>query len=305
MTLNLPSYRCYTIKENLDIYQINLAETVKKIFLILTVSSVFIGGAGFFEVYLGYLFLGTNPCILTCFSAALMTFGVYSLDKLTKSDEDKTNMPERQKFLSGHKTIAVLCALGAYGVAVMITAFSNPLALPVILSPVIVNAVYATKLHPCVPRLKDIPIMKNVVVALIWAMGGALLPAVNMTHAQNTLVAAVFYFVAVKMFINTVLYDVRDVDGDRAKGMRTMPIILGEKKTIAVLMLLNSTLLLWLRFAEIHLQLIATILVLYGYVYIFYFRKRRNHLALDFFVDGEWMLAFALLLVLKGPALAI
>jgi 4-hydroxybenzoate polyprenyltransferase len=229
-----------------------------------------------------------------------MTFGVYSFDKLTGCDEDGVNTPERARFFSGRRNLAKLSSVGAYSLAIILTILSKPLAILIMLSPVMANAIYASRLHPGVPRLKDIPIVKNIIVAFIWAAGGAILPALSMSHEQNIIVVMVFYFMAAKMFINTVLYDIRDLKGDRENGVKTMPIILGERKTLGVLLCINSTLLLWLTFANVNIQPLAALMVLYGYFYILYFRKRRNSLVLDFFVDGEWILAGILLLALKG-----
>lgn len=301
----LASYEHLTLKKFIDIYQVDLINTIRKLFFTLTVSSIFIGIAGFFLVYLGFFFLGLNPCILTCSSAALMTFGVYNLDKLTDCDEDKVNTPERERFFSGRRNLAKLSSVGAYSLAIILMIFSKPLAVPIILSPVMANAIYASRLHPGVPRLKDIPIMKNITVAFIWATGGALLPALSLSHEQNIPIAMVFYFMAVKMFINTVLYDVRDLKGDGENGVKTMPIILGEQKTLVVLLCTNSTLLPWLAFANVNIQPLAVLMVFYGYLYILYFRKRRNSLVLDFFVDGEWILAGILLMALKGLGLLV
>lgn len=301
----LASYEHLALKKFIDIYHLDLINTIQKLFFTITVSSIFIGIAGFFLVYLGFFFLGLNPCILTCSSAALMTFGVYNLDKLTDSDEDKVNTPERERFFSGRRNLAKLSSVGAYALAIILMILSKPLAVPIILSPVMANAIYASRLHPGVPRLKDIPIMKNITVAFIWATGGALLPALSLSHEQYIPIAMIFFFMAVKMFINTVLYDVRDLKGDGENGVKTMPIILGERKTLVVLLCTNSTLLPWLAFANVNVQPLAVLMVLYGYLYILYFRKKRNSLALDFFVDGEWILAGILLLALKGLGLLV
>jgi 4-hydroxybenzoate polyprenyltransferase len=303
MRTDVPVTSFITSEINLLVYWRTSVELIGKIFSFLTISSIFIGGTGFFLVYLGFLFLGMNPCILTCFSVALMTFGTYCLDKLKGSDEDLLNMPERQSFFSGRKKLAKICSVAAVVLAIMLTIFSRPSSLPIVLSPVLANIVYASRLLPGVPRLKDIPVIKNVVVASIWATGGTLLPAMSMKHEQSLMIAAVFYFMIAKCFINTVLYDVRDLKGDRENNVRTLPVILGERKTIGVLLLMNSTLLPLLKFAETNIRPLAAVMVLYGYAYILYFRKRRNPLALEFFVDGEWMLAFILLSALKGLGL--
>jgi 4-hydroxybenzoate polyprenyltransferase len=303
MTSNAPVTSLITSEKDLLVYCRASMELIEKFFSFLTISSIFIGGTGFFLVYFGFLFLGMNPCILTCFSVALMAFGVYSLDKLSGSDEDLLNTPERRKFFSGRKKLAKICSVAAIVLAIMLTILSRPSSLPILLSPVIANVLYTSRLQPGVPRLKDIPVIKNVVVAFIWATCGTLLPAMNMNHEQSLLISAVFYFMVVKCFINTVLYDVRDLIGDRKSNVRTLPVILGNRKTIGVLLCLNSTIFPLLKFAGTNIRPLAAVMVLYGYAYILYFRKRRNPLALEFFVDGEWMLALVLLSALKGLGL--
>jgi 4-hydroxybenzoate polyprenyltransferase len=63
------------------------------------------------------------------------------------------------------------------------------------------------------PRLKDIPVMKNLVVAASWAITTTLLPASHLIDKMS-IVALILYFILVKGFVNTVLYDMRDVKED-------------------------------------------------------------------------------------------
>jgi 4-hydroxybenzoate polyprenyltransferase len=104
----------------------------------------------------------------------------------------------------------------------------------------------------------------------------------------------------VKLFINAALYDIRDVKGDRENGIRTMPVLIGPKKTVGILLMLNTTLLPWLMYAASSIQLISAGLILYGYAYTLYFSVLRSPQLLDFFVDGEWMLVSMVLLMLRG-----
>jgi 4-hydroxybenzoate polyprenyltransferase len=290
-------------KKLLDSLGLDLFVSIEKTFSFLAVSSIFIGVAGFFETYIGYLLIGLYPNLKVCFAVFLMTFSVYSLDKLTDSEEDLINMPERVNFISGRRNLILYCSITAYVLAAVITFLDKPLALPIILVPLMANAIYGSKLIPGLPRLKDIPVMKNVVVALSWSLVTTLLPAVHSGNAPLISIIMVFYFMTTKMFINTVLFDIRDVKGDRDHGVRTIPVILGEIKTVSVLLVINSTLLPWLIFVPSNMKLFVAAMILYGYAYILYFRERRNPRSLDFFVDGEWMLSSIMLLTLRGIGL--
>ena len=109
----------------------------------------------------------------------------------------------------------------------------------------------------------------------------------------------------IKCFINTVLYDIRDEISDRINNVRTIPVLIGLKKTTKILLALDSTLLLCLPWLEGPSRPLALFLIIYGYAYILYFSERRDPLALDLFVDGEWMLASLFLVGILGCLNAI
>jgi 4-hydroxybenzoate polyprenyltransferase len=268
------------------------------------VSSLFIATTGFFETYMGYVLLGVTPNVMVCFAVFLMTFSVYSLDKITDSKEDAINMPERSSFLSGRRKLVLCYSLAAYALSALLIFLDRPSNLPIIFIPLAANAVYGSKLISGMPRLKDVPVVKNVVVAISWALVTTLLPAMQMAPKTGSMIASVLYFMLAKVFINAVLFDVRDVKGDREMGVKTMPVLLGFRRTTAILLGLNSTLLLCLMYLGSMLRYLTLIMVLYGYVYIFYFSERRSPIALDFFVDGQWMIFAIFFLVLKGFGLS-
>lgn len=264
---------------------------LEDIFTILSVSSLTVGATAFFITFIGHLLLGLKPNLQICSAAFLLCFSVYSLNKLTDVDEDAINMPERGGFLAGKRRLVLYTSLGAHILSILLIFLVKPLAVPILFVPHAVNAIYGTKLIPGVPRLKDIPVVKSMSVALSWGLLTTFLSAIDMVVISWKLIALVFYFVMVKMFINTVLYDIRDVGGDRETGIRTMPVILGTRNTVVILLALNSTLLPLLSFVDGVARLLMMVLIVYGYAYIIHFRDRRNPLLLDIFVNGEWMFA--------------
>jgi 4-hydroxybenzoate polyprenyltransferase len=191
--------------------------------------------------------------------------------------------------------LAIAYASLAYLFSIIIVFIKQPNASILMLIPIAVNAVYGTRLIPGFPRLKDIPVMKNFIVAFSWALVTIMVPAAFLPLSQygplSTLTLAVFYFMFMKTFIDTVLYDIRDETGDRINNVRTIPVLIGSKKTTEVLLILNTTLLLVLPWFEGLSKLLVLVLTIYGYAYILYFCKRRDPLALDLCVEGECMLA--------------
>ena len=274
---------------------ISVRNSIRELLSFLSVSSLFIGGTGFFKTYISYLLLAMKPNLFICLAVFLVSFSVYTLDKIADLDKDVASMPTRARFLEGKKDLAIAYSALAYLLSIIIVFLGRPISSSLLLVPMAANIVYGTRLIPGVPRLKDIPVMKNAIVALSWAIVTVLipvtyqsLPSLGPTHS---LVFVVIYFMFIKTFIDTVLYDIRDEAGDRINNVRTIPVIIGLENTTKVLLILNSTLLLGLPWFEGLTRLLVLSLVIYGYAYILYFRERRDPLFLDLCVEGEWMLA--------------
>ena len=274
---------------------ISVRNSIRELLSFLSVSSLFIGGTGFFKTYISYLLLAMKPNLFICLAVFLVSFSVYTLDKIADLDKDVASMPTRARFLEGKKDLAIAYSALAYLLSIIIVFLGRPISSSLLLVPMAANIVYGTRLIPGVPRLKDIPVMKNAIVALSWAIVTVLipvtyqsLPSLGPTHS---LVFVVIYFMFIKTFIDTVLYDIRDEAGDRINNVRTIPVIIGLENTTKVLLILNSTLLLGLPWFEGLTRHLVLSLVIYGYAYILYFRERRDPLFLDLCVEGEWMLA--------------
>ncbi len=100
----------------------------------------------------------------------------------------------------------------------------------------------------------------------------------------------------IKSYINSIIFDVRDIEGDKMNNVRTIPVILGLQKTKNLLLTLNSTLIPWLIFSYFqgffHRYLQVLIFsIFYGYWYILHFCKEGIKIgkSLDLLVDGEWI----------------
>jgi 4-hydroxybenzoate polyprenyltransferase len=83
---------------------------------------------------------------------------------------------------------------------------------------------------PGLSRLKDIPLIKNLVIALAWDMFCALITGVTWP---------MIILISVLSFVNSALYDIRDVEGDRIAGVRTLAVVLGSRVVRVVPLLLG------------------------------------------------------------------
>ncbi len=286
-----------SLNELSSVRRLNFAEASVRVaegllsFLIST--SIFLAASGVLKLYLAFLLYGASPRINLLLATFLLIFSVYNLNKLTDFKEDEINNPERVRYVRRFYGILKYSIGVSFVAAIILSIATSPWAVLVMLFPVITGVLYSVRLSPSLPRLKDITGVKNIIIALTWANGTAFLPYLT-TEAPLSAVALVYYYFFMKSIINTILFDVRDIEGDRLSGIRTIPVKLGVRKTRKLLLALNTTLLAWLLTAFMlgyFDRYIPVLLfsILNGYVYILYFTSRTNPgKLLDVWVDGEW-----------------
>jgi 4-hydroxybenzoate polyprenyltransferase len=264
-------------------------------FLIST--SLFLAINGSFKVFFSgslYHIFSFNMVIITF----LTTFSTYGLNKLTDLKEDSINTPERAKAIKKIELIFKLSVAISFFISLVLGFFESIFTLPILLFPLLLGILYSVRFSTKTPRLKDITGVKNLTIALSWAVGSTFFPLVYLTDKNLIFVLLVFYFFFLKSYINSIIFDVRDIDGDRMSGVRTIPVLLGREKTKILLLILNSTLLLWLIIFQDYFRNYFFVLFLsiaYGYWYIMHFcgAGLKPGKSVDLLVDGEFILIAA------------
>ncbi|MDY6964608.1 MAG: UbiA family prenyltransferase [Halobacteriota archaeon] len=274
-------------------------------FLIL--SSLFVAISGLSVICFSFLFFEIPPKPDMLLAFFLVTYSIYSLNKLTDKEEDSVNVPERADFIKNRENILIFLTIVTYGIALMLGLLESILAIPVLLIPLASGMVYSVKIFSGI-RLKDVFAVKNLIVSFTWASEAAFLPAICL---QKTLtpILLIFNFVFIKGIINTVLFDMRDVKGDRKSGTKTIPVVFGVPKTKALLLAIHSSLIVWLG-VSLYLGFFIRYLplliftIIYGYFYIFHFCSGKGTdtggFSFDLIVEGEWILLALLALIFSS-----
>jgi 4-hydroxybenzoate polyprenyltransferase len=194
----------------------------------------------------------------------LVTFAIYSLDKVSGSLEDLQNTPERTRLARWPIKQVAACS---YAAAVIVVLLADPPKLPYVLIPGIAGALYTARIAG--HRPKDIPGLKNILVAAATALCYAGL--IDGAARQYVLIFLL-------IFIDTVIFDMRDIIGDRANDVRTIPVMLGTSRTVALLAI-----------ACLMLALLSPIVAAIGFLLIWHFRHERDGWEYDLYADG-WIL---------------
>lgn len=152
----------------------------------------------------------------------------YTLNILTDKDEDAANGQHRPKALAGKR--AVLAA-GVLLLAAGITAYTYVGGSAFFAAGATLAAASVIYSFPVRYRLKNVPVLKNVVPAFCWyfslcmlsfaGVGGV--PLLTIMYLTSPLF---FIFFAFEM-----LWDIPDRDGDARYGIRTLPVLIGSHRT--------------------------------------------------------------------------
>ena len=256
-------------------------------------SSTLIAITGFSLPFFSFLLYDINVDFRLLLASYLVTFAVYSLNKLTDMKEDKINLQNRAEFTIKNRYYIILSVIISSFAAAYLASSYTIFAILIIFFPFCIGFIYSIKVANF--RLKDIIFMKSLSVALAWAVIGAFIPIVVDSRGIK-MISFVFVFFFIKLFINTVIFDVRDINGDSLSGVRTIPVFLGRKKTKILLLIMNSILIFWLIFSYFlgffHRYFIVLIFAtVYGYWYILYFCRETINIRMsrDLLVDGEFI----------------
>ncbi|WP_436903034.1 UbiA family prenyltransferase [Halovenus halobia] len=152
------------------------------------------------------------------------TLFVYSFNRLTDLAEDAQNVPNRAAFVERYGT--VLLAIGGvlYLLAIAIALVTEIPAVPAMVAPLAVAVLYS------VVGVKRILLVKNLLVGLSW---GAIPLGVGVYYGHLFTLDILFTsaFITAALTIAAVVFDIKDIEGDRAEGIATVPLVVGVERT--------------------------------------------------------------------------
>ncbi|MGB9978952.1 UbiA family prenyltransferase [Methanobacterium sp.] len=298
-------------KNYLNIILKNQKKLINKLFLqirhfisFLILNSLFISLVCFSLTYFSFLMFDLEPNFKLILAMFFTMFGVYNLNKLTDKEEDSVNLPERAKYVLGNEQFIIIIIIISYFTALLLGLFVNILAVIVLLFPLFAGILYSVELSPKIPRLKDITGMKNIIAALSWTVGIVFLPVISF-YKGFIITILILSFIFINLIINAVLFDIRDIKGDKANNIKTIPVVIGRSKTKKMLLAIHSSLIPWLAlsiywgFFTRYLPVLI-FCIIYGYWLIHYFcnTEKVPKFATDILVDGEWILVAILCFII-------
>lgn len=169
----------------------------------------------------------------------LITFAIYSNDRLVDLSSDAVSNPQRTAFMIQYQHVLYVLAAAAYGSAVALSAFGGPIAFGLALVPGIAWVLYAVSWVPAIDipfqRLKEPLIINSAIVAVAWSLTVVFLPVAFAGVAITPAVLVIFGYLVLGTFVCTEISNVKDIESDIRSGVSTLPTVIGVSRTRHVL----------------------------------------------------------------------
>ncbi|MEM0287418.1 MAG: UbiA family prenyltransferase [Nitrososphaerota archaeon] len=246
------------------------------------------------------LLMQHNPTFNLLLMAYLFSYGAYSINRRAEMQQDMISNPERTSHLASRSKFIPLISsaylLLGYILAITVNIyFFTVLLLPLILA--FAYSIGSKRLEKLIGarRLKDKLLVKNVVISLSWA----LIPFIVSLYYLKLSVAIIpiSLFIFFRLMLNTIFFDVRDVEADRRFGVSTVPVVLGINKSFKAMELsdIASALIIILSSVANIIPSYSILLVVTS-LYSFYYRhvatrdNEKMNILCDLVADGEYLL---------------
>ncbi|MFA5332222.1 MAG: UbiA family prenyltransferase [Methanoregula sp.] len=200
-------------------------------------SSTIVAVAGGLRLNIAFLLAGLAIRMPEYCAFALIIYATYTLDRSLDCREDAIN---RADLCGANGNVGLFASIVAFGISTIILVLDGIYLAPIF--PFIVGYIYTRGIHigSWNLRLKGGIGIKNAVIGITWAGTIALIVARWYPGIAAILVIFLFYFV--KLFTTSCINDFKDVSGDLAAGIRTLPAYWGESKTKHILLSANIAL---------------------------------------------------------------
>jgi 4-hydroxybenzoate polyprenyltransferase len=194
---------------------------------------------------------------LLVLATVLIAAGGYVINDIFDQETDEVNKPEKAiigKHISESKAYTIYASLTITGVAcgfVLANSVSHP-------NFAVLFVLIATLLYFYASSLKQIAVVGNIVVAALLAFSVIIIGifdivpnTFDINRAQMGLAFSILFdyakFAFIINLVREIIKDIEDINGDNSQGIRTLPVIIGTKKTtiIAFVLLLIPTLYLF------------------------------------------------------------
>ncbi|MGD0396453.1 MAG: UbiA family prenyltransferase [Nitrososphaerales archaeon] len=246
------------------------------------------------------LVLGRTPTWDLLLMAYLFSYGAYMVNRTSDFDQDRVSHLDRTEYLEGRRRALPMVVAVSFGLGYVLALLRNLALFAGLLVPVVLAVAYSVGSKRMgralgMSRLKEGLFVKNLTVSLGWSLIPIL---VGLYYVQLSLAVFAFCpFIFLRLMVNTIFFDVRDVKADAAYGIRTIPVSLGTVASLKLMDVVDFSSGAYLAVLVLSgvLPTFAGLLVVftpYSFAYRYFSQRSTKHedSLRDLAADGEYLL---------------
>jgi 4-hydroxy-3-methylbut-2-enyl diphosphate reductase len=220
----------------------SLTRWLKQIFKFLVLSNLVVASGAFSFAYAASILSERDPDLALPSLTFLYIYAMHVLNRFLDKGASAYNDPERASFLRRHSHILIITGISAIATAL---ALSYSLGITTFLALGGLSLLGIVYSMPLVPKrvlhkyryskIKDIPGSRSLSEALAWVAVITILPLLEMNRIIWPAAIVSVFVVFLMGYTRSVMFDIFQVQGDLIVGTETLPITLGEKRTLILL----------------------------------------------------------------------
>jgi 4-hydroxybenzoate polyprenyltransferase len=211
---------------------------LKKIYHFLINSNVYISLAAVLLTVEAQIQLGMqpqwHPYLFIIFFATMLEYNFHRL--ITLLTRKKTLESDKHTWLRNNLTsFYILMGISVVGFFVAVF-FAKKIVIETLLPIGIITIFYSLpifKTKAKLFRLREVSILKIVLISAVWALSTVLLPVIQFEKDFDK--TTILWMLVERMlfvFAITIPFDIRDMQSDKDAHLKTIPLLVGEKKSI-------------------------------------------------------------------------
>jgi 4-hydroxy-3-methylbut-2-enyl diphosphate reductase len=174
---------------------------------------------------------------------------MYLWNSLTSIESTQHLGISRYRFYRSHKPLLYAVVGICIVLLLVISSMQSRILFYLMLFSTFVGCVYHITIIPSFlkilfryTRLKDVPTSRDLFVALAWGVVLTFIPQASQCVSGAPVITALcFTFIFVLAYLRSLIFDLRDIEGDRIMGRETLVTFIGEKRAHKTILLVTAT----------------------------------------------------------------
>ncbi len=236
----------YQIKHLLKKRKSKLGQLLENMGSYFVESSLYLSLGAVSMCYASLVFQGIQPSALILSIAFFYVFSTHVFNRYNERLKDEFSDPARNMLFKKYGKALIALAVVASFTSMYLSYLLGMIPFVFLLFSYFMGVLYTVriipeKLQPFIKykRLKDVPGSKDIFIAIAWVWVLVLIPILQQHIYLSYKSVAIMGYVFLTVFIRSVVYDIVSIEGDRIVGRETIPILIGQKRTLAMLFVIS------------------------------------------------------------------